>query len=205
MSPDESLQAILGEHPGLFFDLDGSLDQGKIRCRKANRNGYYFGLLFLLLYGGHNAKVSKMDTFCNHAIEDEVSFTVPHLTPPSVNHYKQPSVYWKNGIKQKGMRLTPEAKAFKDAVCMFARGRTVAPAKLSERRKVQYHVEIDVYLGKNARLDADNGNKLCLDGLQLAGVIHSDAFVHPLIVRPHKDDRQNPRTEFLVKRTEPKQ
>lgn len=144
-----------------------------------------------------------MDIPRNQLIEDEVTFTVPHLTPPSVNHYKTPSVYrGKDGVTRKGMRLTPEAKAFKDAVCMFARGRTVAPAKLSERRKVQYHVEINVYLGPNARLDADNGNKLCLDGLQLAGVIHSDAFVFPLIVRPYKDDRQNPRTEFLVKRTE---
>jgi Holliday junction resolvase RusA-like endonuclease len=102
------------------------------------------------------------------------------------------------------MKLTPEAKAFKAAVAIFARGRTVAPLTNRERSKVCYEVKVDIYLGPNQRLDADNGGKLVLDGLQEAGVIHSDAFVAPFIVTPHKDQRHNPRTEFQVTRLEPK-
>jgi Holliday junction resolvase RusA-like endonuclease len=139
----------------------------------------------------------------NQIIENEVAFTVPHLTPPSVNHYKQPCVYrGRDGQRYKGMKLTPEAKAFKLAVAIFARGRTVAPVTNSERSKVRYSVIADVYLGKAQRLDADNCGKLLLDGLQDAGVIHSDAFVEDFRVRPHKDDRENPRTEFIVSRIE---
>jgi Holliday junction resolvase RusA-like endonuclease len=134
-----------------------------------------------------------------------VAFTVPHLTPPSVNHYTETCYYkGKDGNAHRGKKLTPEANAFKAAVAIFARGRTVAPIKNSERRKVQYAVVVDVYLGPNQRLDADNGGKLLLDGLEDAGVIHSDAYVEDFRVRPHKDDRENPRTEFLVTRLEPK-
>jgi Holliday junction resolvase RusA-like endonuclease len=138
--------------------------------------------------------------------EITVAFTVPHLCPPSVNHYKEPTVYRKrDGIGfVRGFKLTPEAKAFKAAVAIFARGRTVSPITNSERRKVKYRVEVDIYLGPNQRLDADNGGKLLLDGLQEAGVIHSDAFVAPFIVTPHKDERTNPRTEFFVTRLESK-
>ena len=134
-------------------------------------------------------------------IEDEVQFTVEGITPPSVNHYKVPCVYRaSNGRRVKGFKLTAEAKAFKTWVCVMARGRTVAPATKRERDKVRYRIIIDVYLGPNERLDADNGPKLCLDGLEDAGVIHSDAFVGDLRVRPHKDERQNPRTVFYVSR-----
>lgn len=136
-------------------------------------------------------------------IEDEVTFTVPNLTPPSVNHYKQPCVYrGRDGRTHRGMKLTPEAKAFKLAVAIFARGRTVAPLTNKERCNVRYRVLVDVYLGPNQRLDADNCGKLLCDGLQDAGVIHSDAFVGDFRVRPHKDDRENPRTEFTVSRME---
>lgn len=140
---------------------------------------------------------------CQPKIEDVVSFTVLGLTPPSVNHMKVPCVYrGRDGRTRKGMKLTPEAKAFKLAVAIFARGRTVAPATSKERSNVRYSVIIDVYLGPNQRLDSDNGNKLCLDGLQEAGVIHSDAFVGYQLTRPHKDQRDNPRTEFIVSRME---
>ena len=136
-------------------------------------------------------------------IEDLVAFTVPYLTPPSVNHYTKPCKYiGKDGYLHTGRKLTAEAKAFKDAVAIFARGRTVAPLSNSERRKVKYRVEVHVYLGPLQRLDADNCGKLLCDSLEDAGVIHSDAFVGDFRVRPHKDDRQNPRTEFTVSRME---
>lgn len=134
-------------------------------------------------------------------IEDCICFTVPHLTPPSVNHYKQPTKYLgKDGNLHSGFKLTAQAKAFKDAVAIFARGRTVAPLTNSERRKVRYCVHVDVYLGHNQRLDADNCGKLLCDSLQNAGVIHSDAFVGDFHVFIHKTDRQTPRTEFTVSR-----
>jgi Holliday junction resolvase RusA-like endonuclease len=137
--------------------------------------------------------------------EQSISFTVPYLVPVSVNHYKVPTVYrLRDGTTRKGMKLTAEAKAFKAAVAIFARGRTVAPILNSERRKVQYGVTVDIYLGPNQRLDADNGGKLVLDGLEEAGVIHSDAFVSQFTVNPHKDDRLHPRTEFFVTRLESK-
>jgi Holliday junction resolvase RusA-like endonuclease len=139
----------------------------------------------------------------NQIIEDEVTFTVPGFTPPSVNHYKQPCVYrTRDGRMHKGQKLTPEAKAFKLAVAIFARGRTVAPLSNKERSNVRYRVHVEVYLGPNQRLDADNCGKLLCDGLQDAGVIHSDAFVGEFRVRPHKEDREHPRTEFTISRME---
>jgi Holliday junction resolvase RusA-like endonuclease len=137
-------------------------------------------------------------------IENVVCFTVP-LTPPSVNHHTRPCKYiGKDGYLHTGRTLTGEAKAYKDAVCIFSRGRTVAPATQTERRKVRYRVVVDVYLGRNQRLDADNCGKLLCDSLQKAGVIHSDAFIEDFRVRPHKDERENPRSEFFVTRMEDK-
>jgi Holliday junction resolvase RusA-like endonuclease len=137
-------------------------------------------------------------------IEQVVSFVVP-LVGPSVNHYKAPTKYiGRDGSLHLGFKLTKEAKAFKDAVAIFARGRTIAPATDAERRKVKYRVEADVYLGPKARGDADNFSKLILDSCQSCGLIHSDAFVSEHRIRVHKDDRANPRTEFLVERLESK-
>lgn len=134
-------------------------------------------------------------------IEEVVAFTVPGLTPPSVNHYKEPCSYrGKDGLRHKGMRVTPEAKAFKAAVAIFARGRTVAPATDKERRNVKYAVQIDVYLGVGQRGDADNFNKIAVDSLVDCGVIHSDAFMRSCLVTVHKEDRLNPRTEYCVAR-----
>jgi Holliday junction resolvase RusA-like endonuclease len=137
--------------------------------------------------------------------EQVVTFTVPGLTPPSVNHFKVPCTYKdKFGHRRKGMKLTDEAKAYKWAVAIFARGRTVAPATPKERDKVRYRVEMTVVLGPNVRLDSDNGAKVAFDGLQAAGVIHSDAFISQQTVNVVKNDRANPRTEFVVERLEPK-
>jgi Holliday junction resolvase RusA-like endonuclease len=136
-------------------------------------------------------------------IEDAVTFTVPHLTPPSVNHYKKPTTYiGRDGFMHHGYKLTQEAKAFKDAVAIFARGRTVAPLTNRERSKVKYRVEVHVYLGPRQRLDADNCGKLLCDALENAGVIHSDAFIEDFRVLPHKHDRVNPKTVFTVSRME---
>lgn len=130
-------------------------------------------------------------------MEEFIAFTVPYLIPPSGGHYKIPVGYGHNG-KWKGFVLTPEARAYYDAVAIFARGRSVA------KPKARYAVQIDVFLGPRQRLDFDNGFKCGLDALVRAGVIHSDAAVDGAqsncIV--HKDERTNPRTEYTVTRLE---
>lgn len=131
--------------------------------------------------------------------EQLIVFTVP-LVPPSVNHYYKTCFYTgRDGYSHRGKKLTPEAKAFKEAVAIFAQGRTVAPVRESERRKAKYRVEVHIYLGPNQRLDADNGGKALLDGLTYAGVIHSDTSVDTRLV-PHKDERHNPRVQYIVER-----
>ncbi len=138
-------------------------------------------------------------------IEEVVAFTVPYLTPVSGNHYKKPCKYTgRDGALHLGFKLTKEAKAYYDAVAIFARGRSVAPMMEGERRKVHYGVRIDVYLAPGGRGDFDNFWKCGLDALVHCGVIHSDNAVdgeHSKCV-VHKDQRTNPRTEYLVTRLE---
>ena len=135
-------------------------------------------------------------------IEDVVCFTVP-LTPVSVNHYKTPTIYTgKDGYAHRGFKVTPEARAFKDAVAIFSRGRTVAPATERERKNVRYRVGVHVVLGPGARLDCDNSAKVAVDALQAAGVLHSDSKVIECVLTIDRTDRANPRTEFFVTRME---
>lgn len=129
-----------------------------------------------------------------------------YLTPPSVNHYKEPCRYRDKatGAMRKGMRLTDEAKAYRDAVCLFARGSTLIPegATTYQLTKVRYEAEITIYLGPRERLDADNGNKLVLDSLQRARVIHSDARVRACRSIIVDDQRANPRTHIRIWRVQ---
>lgn len=135
-------------------------------------------------------------------IEKLIVFTVPGLLPPSVNHIYSTTYYTgRDGYGHKGKKISPEARAFKEAVAIFARGRTVAPLTNSERKKARYRVEVHLYLGPRQRLDADNGAKVAIDALTYAGVIHSDTSVESHMI-PHKDERDNPRTEYIVERLE---
>ena len=136
-------------------------------------------------------------------IEDVVTFTVPYLRPPSGNHYKAPCVYRdRNGYPRRGFKVTPEAKAFKEAVAIFARGRTVAPPD-ALKRKTHYDVKMTVVLGPRNRGDEDNFHKVGLDALVDAGIIHSDAYAH-CVCNVIRDQRANPRTEYTVTRLETK-
>ena len=113
----------------------------------------------------------------------ELRFTVP-LVPPSTNHYK-------NKNRQTGRwYVTKEWESFKAAVSIFARGKRVL-AKL-------YEVDLVIYLGKRKRGDGDNFVKACFDGLQAAGVVHSDAAIKKHSVTLLRD-WQRPRTEFCVR------
>jgi Holliday junction resolvase RusA-like endonuclease len=135
--------------------------------------------------------------------ERVVEFVVPGI-PPSVNHMKLPAVFRdrRTGVRHKGMRLSPQAKAFYRDVGVFSRGRTVSPEDFKARQNVRYLVRAKVVLGVRQRGDADNFGKCICDGLQKAWVIHSDAFVVDCQITVEKNDRQNPRTEFHVERLE---
>jgi Holliday junction resolvase RusA-like endonuclease len=135
-------------------------------------------------------------------MQSAIDFTVPYLTPPSGNHYKRPCfIRVPNGAPRLSFRLTKEAHAYYDAVAVFARGASVAPATDAERRKARYDVTIDVYLGPNMRGDEDNFLKCGVDALVHAGVIHSDNNSHN-IIHVHRDQRDNPRTKYHVVRLE---
>ena len=71
---------------------------------------------------------------------------------------KRPCKYiGRDGGLHLGFKLTKQAKAYYDAVAIFARGETVAPATDAERKRSQYGVTIDVFLPPKARsFDFDN-------------------------------------------------
>lgn len=125
-------------------------------------------------------------------------FEIPGLTPPSVNHYKVPVMIKTHNGRVKGYAITPEAKAFQDAVAIFARGVTLMPKTKAERNKVVYRVDAVIVLGAGTRLDIDNGMKVLMDGLQKAGVIHSDARVGEMFVKMVWDQRHEPCTRIKV-------
>ena len=112
-----------------------------------------------------------------------VEITVP-LTPISGNHYKVPFV--------RGGRInwcvTAEAKAFKEAIALFARGQRI--------RCKFYAVEIYLCLGPKQRQDLDNCAKVILDGLVQAGVIDTDAKITCLTL--HKKRATEPSTQITI-------
>lgn len=112
----------------------------------------------------------------------ELKFTVP-LVPPSVNMYVRHTRTGKHYV-------TKEAKAFKYAVAIFAKGRRIASEP--------FEVAISVFLGKGRRGDADNFQKVVLDGLVECGAIRSDAAARKVSVEKFRD-WANPRTEITVR------
>lgn len=117
---------------------------------------------------------------------------------PSVNHYKKPVILRTRNGTQRSFALTPEALAFRDAVAIFARGKTLSPTGATARSKVRYAVACTVFLGEGERGDADNFGKCVLDSLQHAGVIHSDARVRLWHIEVEDGERENPRTLIAV-------
>lgn len=102
---------------------------------------------------------------------DVVEIIVP-LLPPSVNHYVK---HTRNGRHY----VTEEAKAFKSALGLFAKGQRI--------RLAAYYIEIWLNFGKGRRMDLDNAPKVILDGLVEAGVIHSDAAVTDLSLHKRRN------------------
>lgn len=131
-----------------------------------------------------------------------VTLTIP-WTPPSVNHYKEPSSKrLRDGSRVKTFKLSPEARAYYDGVAILARGRSITPETKKERDEVRYALYVTVYLGTGQRGDGDNFFKCIADSLQKAGVIHSDARVRRWHLDVEDCDRENPRTEIRVERIE---
>jgi Holliday junction resolvase RusA-like endonuclease len=104
--------------------------------------------------------------------------------------------FWNAREKRIDYRVTAEARAFLDAVAIFSRGRSITPSTESGRLKMRYALRVKVVLGKGERGDGDNFWKCIADGLQGAGVIHSDARVRIWALEVDDEDRQNPRTEI---------
>lgn len=139
-------------------------------------------------------------------MSSDVRFTVPYLIPPSGNHYKIPTHYTDaRGNRHLGFKITKHAKAYYDAVTIFARGASLIPHDPREWKHTRYRVVLDVYLGRGQRGDFDNFWKTGLDALVKTGIIHSDAAVDGMESRcaVHKDQRDNPRTEYQIWRLEP--
>ena len=86
--------------------------------------------------------------------------------PPSVNSYVRHS---------KGRHYkTDEASRFQRDIAILAAGKKVEAES--------YAVLIHVFLGPKQKGDLDNFAKVILDGLVIAGVIHSDAAVVRLLL-----------------------
>jgi Holliday junction resolvase RusA-like endonuclease len=126
-------------------------------------------------------------------MSNRVTIVVP-LTPPSVNHYKEP-ITFRGHIS---FKESLSAKAFKHAVAILARGLSVDPVNEAARRKVKYRLRVVVYLGEKQRGDGDNFWKCTADALVDAGVIHSDAAVVDWILYKRRDVLR-PRTEITAR------
>ena len=121
------------------------------------------------------------------------------LVPPSGNHYKKPyKGRDRDGEERQRFFVTPEAKAYKDAVAIFARGESLDPETAAKRRTIRYGLYVRVVRGKGQFGDGDNYWKVVADALQHARVIHSDARVRDWFLTVDDDDRENPRTEIIA-------
>lgn len=133
-------------------------------------------------------------------IPGPIQFSVPGLTPPSVNHYKKPiKVRLRDGSTHNSYALTDEAAAFKQAVHVFARNcHSLSPKTAVEKNRIRYGLHARIFLGAGERLDGDNGWKCLADAIKECGLIHSDARVKDWFLQVDGDDRQNPRTEVTA-------
>lgn len=113
-----------------------------------------------------------------------MKLTIPML-PPSANHYKKYRVVGRNVH----WYLTAQAIAWREAVCMYAKGKQLP--------KTCYSVRITVFRGKGDRGDVDNYAKVVLDSLQKCGVLGNDDWVQELIIVKQRDI-ENPRTEIVI-------
>jgi len=110
-----------------------------------------------------------------------MKYIIPDV-PPSLNKFAGRKNVWQYR----------EAKTLWKNLCvLYCRPR---PGYAPEKARVN----ITFYFKTRARHDADNYQKLLLDGLSVAGVIKDDDFEHVEVLCKGGYDKENPRTEIEV-------
>lgn len=117
------------------------------------------------------------------------SFSVPYL-PPSVNHYL---IRVRNSAR---VIVKREAKKYKEDMALLA-GRNPVGIHTGSAKSF-YEVTVRIFLGADQKGDIDNYQKLILDGIKDAGLIHSDDAVLDLDIKKRRD-RNRPRVDISIK------
>ena len=128
-------------------------------------------------------------------------FLVP-LLPPSVNHYKQPN-------KGGGYRVSKEARAFIDAVAIFARSAAAPtwPWMLKTQKKHSPFYEVDlifrIHQPRFLIVDSDNFEKVAFDALTHCAAISDDRYIkyHTNRAIP-VEEKCDEKTEYTITITE---
>lgn len=108
-------------------------------------------------------------------------FIIPDV-PPSINKFMGRKNVWEYR----------EAKTLWKQLCvLYCRPKPQQPPEKAR-------VTITFYFKTKARHDADNYQKLLLDGLSASGVIKDDDFDHIEVLCKGGYDKENPRTEIEV-------
>lgn len=110
-----------------------------------------------------------------------MKYTIPE-TPPSLNKFAGRNNVWEYR----------EKKEYWKRLCMiYCRPRPKQPPEFAL-------VRLTFYFDNQRRHDADNYQKMILDGLVSAGVITDDDFEHCIVQCKGGYDKQHPRTEIEI-------
>ena len=104
------------------------------------------------------------------------------LTPPSLNKYAGRTNVWE---------YREEKERWKSICIAYCRPRPKTPPEFAQ-------VTLTFYFNNRIRHDADNYQKMILDGLVAAGVIKDDDFNHIQVLCKGGYDKKNPRTEVEI-------
>lgn len=112
-------------------------------------------------------------------------YTIPR-TPPSLNKYAGRENVWDYR----------EQKALWKQLCnVYCRPRPKEPPRFAL-------VVLTFYFKDKRRRDADNYQKMILDGLVGAGIIQDDDFEHVMVLCKGGYDKSNERTEIEIREVE---
>lgn len=111
-----------------------------------------------------------------------MKYYIPFI-PPSLNKFAGRNNAWE---------YREEKNKWKDLCQIYCRPKPKVPIEKSE-------VIITFFFGNKCRHDADNYQKMLLDGLVSAGIIQDDDFEHITVTCKGKYDKENPRTKIEIK------
>lgn len=114
-----------------------------------------------------------------------IKYTIP-FTPPSINKYIGRKNVWE---------YRADKEEWKNLCVLFCKPKPKTPPSFAE-------VTLTFYFKDRRRHDADNYQKMILDGLVSAGVIQDDDFDHCVVKCVGGYDKKNPRTEIEIKALE---